>query len=50
MSKSSTIFFQTQLLLTWFQIEIVQHQLGIGQAWLRRHGQLVRKMRESGVF
>lgn len=42
--------FPTPLLLTWFQIEIVQHQLGVGQAWLRRHGQLVRKMCESGIF
>lgn len=44
-------FSQTPaLLLTRLQIKIVQHQLGIGQAWLRRNSDLVREVRESGIL
>lgn len=41
---------QWQLLLTRLQIEVVQHQLSIGQAWLRFDSYLVREVREPGVF
>ena len=45
-----TGFYPTGLLLTRLQIKIVQHQLGIGQAWFRRNSYLVREVREPGIF
>ena len=48
--NSSIRFSPTQLLLTRLQIMIVQHQLGVGQAWLRLHRYLVCEVRESGIF
>lgn len=43
-------FSQLQSLLTRLQIKVVQHQLGIGQAWFRINGNFVREVREPGIF
>ena len=41
---------EIQLLLTRLQIKVVQHQLCVGQAWLRRNRYFVCEIREPRVF